>query len=93
MKFYPRNKNVGGWDRILRLVLGPFLLALAIAGALEALVLGPVVLVASAIVGAVLTVTGLTQKCPLSQVLGMDTFRGDSPEPPESEREPPEQVA
>ncbi|ELZ29826.1 hypothetical protein C474_12356 [Halogeometricum pallidum JCM 14848] len=43
------QKNVGGYDRIARLVVGPLL-----------------------------AVTGITQKCPLNRALGIDTYRGET---------------
>lgn len=75
------NRNVGGYDRIARLVVGPVLLvvgAASLAGLLGfaagtlALALG----VGALLVGAVLTVTGVTQKCPLNDVIGLNTYRG-----------------
>jgi hypothetical protein len=76
------KKNVGGYDRIARLVIGPVLLLaaggiyfeyLAVAG-----LLGASLIVASLVVGAVLLVTGATQVCPLNSLLGFDTYRGKS---------------
>lgn len=75
------EKNVGGYDRVLRLVFGPILIIAALAIYLEALVvtglLGAALIVAGLLVGAVFVVTGATQKCPLNSVLGFNTYRGD----------------
>lgn len=76
MRFYPTEKNVGGWDRLLRLIVGPVLLAVSVTSALGAIALSPVLIVLGAIVGAILTVTGLTQKCPLNDLLGANTYDG-----------------
>ncbi|ADQ68241.1 hypothetical protein C499_14995 [Halogeometricum borinquense DSM 11551] len=75
------EKNVGGYDRIARLVVGPLLVivgAAAVAGlfTIAAGTLGLVLAGGALVVGAVLLTTGLTQKCPLNDVIGMDTYRG-----------------
>ena len=75
------QKNVGGYDRIARLVVGP-LLGLAGAAVLGGLftvaggTLGLVLAGVALVVGAVLVATGITQKCPLNDALGIDTYRG-----------------
>ncbi|WP_254543264.1 YgaP family membrane protein [Halomarina pelagica] len=80
------QKNVGGYDRIARLVLGPILVAVALAGlfGVVGLAIGPVstliVAVIAGLVGVVFLVTGTTQKCPLNRALGVDTYRGDASE-------------
>jgi hypothetical protein len=81
------KKNVGGYDRIARLVIGPVLLLAGIAGYVGWLVLafGPVPQALASIlvflVGAILAVTGVFQKCPLKRVLGFDTYRASTDEP------------
>jgi hypothetical protein len=75
------EKNVGGYDRIARFVVGPLLivLGLATAGGVLTLATGALGLVVTAlalVVGAVLTVTAVTQKCPLNSMLGMNTYDG-----------------
>jgi hypothetical protein len=74
------QKNVGGIDRIARLVLGPVLLVVGVAAITGLLTIaagttGLVVAALLLVVGAVLTVTGLTQKCPLNSLIGLNTFR------------------
>jgi len=75
------QKNVGGTDRIARLVIGPVLILAGVAGyaGLLALAVGPLpqALVAGIVllVGAVLLVTGVVQQCPLNSVLGFNTYR------------------
>lgn len=75
------QKNVGGTDRIARLVVGPVLILAGIAGyaGLLALAVGPLPQALTAgivlLVGAVLLVTGLIQRCPLNRVLGFNTYR------------------
>lgn len=81
------QKNVGGYDRIARLVVGPALIVVGAAAAvgiltLAAGTLGVALAALALLVGAVLLVTGLTRKCPLNSVLGMNTYR--SPEAAES---------
>jgi len=73
------NKNVGGYDRIGRFVVGAVLLvagAIGYAGMVRVAV-GPVPQALMALIlvliGAVLLVTGYTQKCPINGVLGMNT--------------------
>lgn len=75
------QKNVGGYDRLARLVGGPLLVVVGLAGYAGLLTLAfgpfpqaltsPVVL----LVGLALTVTGAVQKCPLNAVFGANTYR------------------
>lgn len=73
------KKNVGGTDRIARLVVGPVLLLLGIAGyaGLLALAVGPLPQALTSVilflVGAILLVTGVVQKCPINRIIGLDT--------------------
>jgi hypothetical protein len=67
------NKNVGGYDRTARLVVGPVLLIVSIAAFVGAIPLGTVGSVAVLLVGAILTVTGAVQRCPLNALFGVDT--------------------
>ncbi|ADB63044.1 hypothetical protein Htur_4224 (plasmid) [Haloterrigena turkmenica DSM 5511] len=75
------QKNVGGYDRGARFVFGPLLAIIGIAalGGLISLAAGTVGFALAAIalvVGAVLTITAVTQKCPMNGLLGIDTYRG-----------------
>lgn len=69
----PVEKNVGGLDRIGRIVIGVLLLIAGIAalgGVWElSLVAGIVVL----LIGVLLLATGASQKCPVNQAAGIDT--------------------
>lgn len=74
------EKNVGGMDRTLRLVIGTLLALAGAAGyaGLFRVAFGPfpqaltsVVLV---LVGLVLLATGITQKCHINKLLGMNTY-------------------
>ena len=87
MSFYPSEKNVGGWDRLLRLIVGPVLSVVSGAAVLGTIALSPVLMALSAIVGAILTVTGLTQKCPLNNLIGLNTYRGRKSTEVEPEQE------
>jgi hypothetical protein len=77
------NRNVGGMDRNLRLVIGAVLLVAGIAGYAGqlAVAVGPLpqalTAVVLAIVGLVLLVTGSTQRCPINSVAGIDTCSVD----------------
>lgn len=77
------ERNVGGYDRIARLVVGPVLVVLgaaSLAGILAPATgtLGLALAVGALLVGAVLTVTGVTQRCPLNDLVGLNTYRGGS---------------
>jgi hypothetical protein len=67
------QKNVGGYDRIARLVAGPLLLLVAVAGVVGAFPLGTIVVVVAVLVGLILTVTGALQRCPLNALFGVNT--------------------
>jgi len=78
------NKNVGGYDRIGRFVLGALLVVVGIAGyaGVVWVAVGPlpqaltsVVLV---VIGVILLVTGGVQKCPINSVLGVNTCESRS---------------
>ncbi|WP_435347152.1 YgaP family membrane protein [Haloarchaeobius sp. HRN-SO-5] len=74
------EKNVGGYDRLARFVLGPVLILVGLAALGDVLTIaagtvGVVVAVVALLVGVVLTATAVTQKCPLNSVIGLDTFK------------------
>lgn len=75
------QNNVGGTDRIARLVVGPVLILAGIVGyaGLLALTVGPLPQTLASVVvvltGTILLVTGIVQKCPLNQLLGFNIFR------------------
>jgi hypothetical protein len=68
------KRNVGGLDQGIRITLGPFLLVAAVGSLLGRLKLGSSLTAAAFAVGAMLTVTGLTQRCPGNDALGIDTY-------------------
>lgn len=78
------QKNVGGADRIARLVIGPVLLVAGIAGyvGLFALAVGPLPQALTSVVvvlaGAILLGTGLLRTCPLNKLLGVNTCPRDA---------------
>jgi len=83
------QKNVGGYDRLARFVLGPILVIVGLAHALEVLTiasgtLGLAIAAAAILVGAVFLVTATTQKCPLNSILGFNTFTSKSTDDTES---------
>ncbi|MFB6152912.1 MAG: DUF2892 domain-containing protein [Halodesulfurarchaeum sp.] len=67
------EKNVGGIDRTGRIIIG---IIVAIAG-MAAIVgywkVGSVIGALAFLVGAILFVTGTTQKCPINEAAGIDT--------------------
>lgn len=71
--------NVGGWDRVVRIVAGVTLLSAGAAGYAGRLVLafGPMPQVLTsvivALIGLVLLLTGVTGSCTIYRLLGMDT--------------------
>jgi hypothetical protein len=72
------EKNVGGYDRIARFVAGPILLAMGLATLAGMLVLAEGTLntalgAIALLLGVVFLVTGLTQRCVLNSLLGIDT--------------------
>lgn len=76
------EQNVGGYDRTARLVLGPVLAIVGTAAlfgfvTVAAGTLGVALAAVALLVGLVFVVTGLTQKCPLNSVLGLDTYGGE----------------
>lgn len=74
------DKNVGGYDRVGRLVIGAVLLVAGIVGyaGMVQLAVGPVPRAVMALIlvliGTILLVTGYTQKCLLNGVLGINTY-------------------
>jgi len=68
------KRNVGGLDEGVRITLGPLLLVAAIGSLLGSLRLRPAVALGAFAVGGVLTATGLTQRCPGNEALGIDTY-------------------
>lgn len=75
------EQNVGGFDRGFRFVAGPVLLLVGIAALVGAIVIaagtvGTVLAALALVVGAVLTATAITQKCPMNSMLGVNTYRG-----------------
>lgn len=83
------KKNVGGVDRAARLVIGPVLLLAGVAGyvGLFSLAVGPLPQALTAViaflVGTILLVTGLIQRCPLNRLLKLDTYRQEGTREPE----------
>lgn len=74
------KKNVGGYDRIGRFVIGAVLVLAGVTGyvGLFRVAVGPVPQALAALIlvliGVVLLVTGYTQKCPINSGLGLNTY-------------------
>lgn len=75
------ERNVGGYDRIGRLVIGAILVLVGAAGyaGMVRVAIGPVSQALAAVIlvliGLVLLVTGYTQQCPINRGLGINTLR------------------
>lgn len=67
------DKNVGGLDRTARIVIGILLVIGAAAAFAGYTTWGATIAGAALVVGAILLVTGTTQKCPINQAAGIDT--------------------
>lgn len=67
------DKNVGGLDRSARIVIGGLLAIAGIAAVIGNLEIGTAIAVGALVVGAILFVTGTTQKCPINSAAGIDT--------------------
>ncbi|UCC47526.1 MAG: DUF2892 domain-containing protein [Gemmatimonadota bacterium] len=70
------KSNVGGTDRVIRIVLGIVLLVVAylwLSGALA---------IIAYVVGAIALITGLAGWCALYTVFGINTCKAPSPPPP-----------
>jgi hypothetical protein len=67
------ERNVGGFDRIARLVLGPLAALVGVGVLLGALSTNQSVGVLLVVAGVVLFLTGVTQRCLLHRLLGIDT--------------------
>lgn len=78
------DKNVGGYDRIGRFMIGGVLLVAGIAGyaGMLRVAVGPLpqalLALILVLIGAILLVTGYIQKCPINSVLGMNTYESRS---------------
>lgn len=67
------DKNVGGIDRIGRIVIGALALVAGIAVVAGVWEIGIVVGAVALILGAILLVTGTAQQCPINEMAGIDT--------------------
>lgn len=64
------KKNVGGADRIFRIVLGVVLIAIALLTPLDPVWRGVLLVLA-----AIALITGLVRFCPLNALIGLNTTR------------------
>jgi hypothetical protein len=67
------EQNVGGIDRMARLVGGPLAALVGLGAVAGTIPGGALVGGALIVVGAILSVTGATQRCVLNRLLGVDT--------------------
>ncbi|WP_254767318.1 YgaP family membrane protein [Salinilacihabitans rarus] len=74
------KKNVGGFDRTWRLVVGPVLIVVGVAALAGVVAIGTVPAAVALVAGAVVLATGLLRTCVLSRLLGIDTYRGAADE-------------
>ncbi|SNZ17183.1 Protein of unknown function [Natronoarchaeum philippinense] len=68
------EKNVGGFDRTWRLVVGPVLVLAAVAAFGGLVSLSTPVAVIALVAGVVFLATGVLQTCFLNRLLGLDTY-------------------
>ncbi|QLG50780.1 YgaP-like transmembrane domain [Natrinema halophilum] len=81
------EKNVGGFDRVWRLVGGTLLVVIGAAALVGAVAVGPVVAAVMVVVGAVFFATGVLQRCIINRLLDLDTYRSDRTETTHSNEE------
>ncbi|MFA9414887.1 DUF2892 domain-containing protein [Natrinema sp. HArc-T2] len=67
------QKNVGGIDRTGRIVIGAIAVLAGIAALMGYWTVGIVTAAIALVIGAILLVTGTTQKCPINDAAGVDT--------------------
>ena len=67
------EKNVGGIDRTGRIVVGVILAIAGVAALFEYWTAGAAIGGVAVVAGAILLVTGTTQKCPINSAAGIDT--------------------
>jgi len=67
--------NVGGIDRTGRIVIGIVAALAGIAAIAGYLAVSAVVGTVAVVIGAILFVTGTTQKCPINEAVGIDTTK------------------
>lgn len=67
------EKNVGGYDRIGRIVIGLLIALAGLAALAELWAVSIWVGVLALAIGAILLVTGATQQCPINEAAGIDT--------------------
>ncbi|MDS0243813.1 MULTISPECIES: DUF2892 domain-containing protein [unclassified Haloferax] len=67
------ERNVGGLDRTARLIIGVVLALVGGAALLGYWTVGTVIGAIVLLIGAILLVTGTTQKCPINEAAGIDT--------------------
>jgi hypothetical protein len=69
------EKNVGGLEEGIRTTLGWLLLVFSIGSLRGAIRTRPSLTAGALVLGAILTVTGLTQTCPVNSLLGRNTYQ------------------
>lgn len=67
------DKNVGGIDRTGRIIIGAVVAIAGIAALAGYWAVGVVTGGIALLIGAILLVTGTTQKCPINEAAGIDT--------------------
>lgn len=69
------ERNVGGYDRLARLVVGPILLIVGVGSIAQLLPVGLPIAAVALLVGAILLATGAVKQCPLNSLFGIDTCK------------------
>lgn len=67
------EQNVGGADRLARLVIGPLLLVAGVISLAQAMPVGLPLTAGALLVGAILLATGVVRQCPLNSLFGINT--------------------
>lgn len=69
------ERNVGGIDRLGRIVIGLLVAIAGIAALADYWAVGALIGAVALVVGVILLVTGTTQKCPINEAAGIDTTK------------------
>lgn len=69
------DKNVGGTDRIARILVGVILVIAGLVAVFINPFVGSAIAIIGVIIGAILFITGFTQKCPINQATGINTYK------------------
>lgn len=72
------QQNVGGYDRLVRLVVGALLILVGVAGYAGAIAVGAALSIVILLVGVILAGTGLARTCLFYRLVGFSTADADT---------------